>query len=87
MNNLEGMDLTEYAFLKIKQFVEPFGCDFGYTRSFFTIGQIKSLYVLRNILDLLEIQNKYEVFIETERIQDELYYSIAGCRKDEVSGI
>lgn len=87
MNQLETMDLTEYVFLKIKEFCDFADCDFGYTHSHFIIGRIKTMYELRSIIELLQIQNKYEVFIETERVQDEIMYSIAGCRIKEMDGI
>ena len=66
------------VFEKLKRFCERNGYNYGKTEDHYIVGGINNIYGLMYVLDYLNIQNKYEVFIETERINDEIIYSVAG---------
>lgn len=50
------------------------------TDNYYSISGITSLSLLKDVLSVLSIQNKYEVFIETDRIDGVITYTIAGTK-------
>lgn len=76
------MKITDLVFKQIMKLCDIAGCDYGRTEDYFTISRIPSLYTLKNIIEYLEVQNEYEVFVEAQRIDEEIYYFVSGERKN-----
>lgn len=75
-------DLTKIIFKQIEKECANDGFDFGLTETHYGIGRIDSLVLLESLIGLLNLQNDYEVFIETQRIDDEIKYYVSGERKN-----
>lgn len=72
--------MEEMIFNYLMRFSDSNYLNYAKTDDYFSIGGICSVGVLKNVLMMLDIQNEYEVFIETERVGSQLIYSVAGTK-------
>ena len=74
--------MEEYIFNYLVKVSNDYFLNYIKTNDYYSIGGITSLGLLKDVLTVLSIQNKYEVFIETERINGVVTYTIAGTKNE-----
>ena len=72
--------MEEYIFNYLVKVSNDYYLNYVKTSDYYSIGGITSLSLLKDVLTVLSIQNKYEVFIETERKNGVITYTIAGTK-------
>ena len=75
------MGMEDYIFNYLIKVSNSNFLNYAKTDDHYSISGITSLYLLKEILTMLSIQDEYEVFVETQRSGEILIYSIAGTKK------
>ncbi len=79
---MEVKNITNFIFGKLQKLCASCNFDFAYTKDHFSVGRINNSYLLKEVLTLLNVQSDYEIFVETQRIDNDIYYFVSGERID-----